>query len=168
MQILSYCLMTNHVHLLLVPSDEEGLSKTLKPLHTGYAIKINKRFGWSGHLWQNRFFSCVLEESHFWVALRYVELNPVRAGMVKAAEDYRWSSSGAGRGAEYLRIEKEWQDILALRETWLTQEPSNESYELLRKTTEQNRALGSDRFLKKLQTEFGRPTAYKKRGRPKT
>lgn len=81
--LLGYCLMSNHVHLIAVPHTTEGLGQVLKQAHGRYAAYWNARQSSSGHAWQGRFYSCPLDESHLWKALRYVELNPVRAGMVK-------------------------------------------------------------------------------------
>ena len=94
-RILGYCLMSNHVHLIAVPAQEESLSILFRRVHARYAQYYNARFGRSGHLWQNRFFSCMLCLSHLWFTLAYVERNPVRAGMVKHAADYHWSSAKA-------------------------------------------------------------------------
>ena len=99
-EILAYCLMTNHIHLVVVPATEDGLQRVLKPLHMRYAQHINRERGWKGHLWQGRFFSSPLDEAYLWAAVRYVERNPVRAGMVKRAENYRWSSAAAHCGKE--------------------------------------------------------------------
>ena len=91
--LLGYCMMSNHVHLIVVPRASEALRQTLKQTHGRYAAYWNARTASSGHVWQGRFYSCPLEESHLWAALRYVELNPVRAGMVAAAARWRWSSA---------------------------------------------------------------------------
>ena len=90
--------MTNHVHLLLVPGRFQALSQMLRDTHTAYALRFNLQNGVSGHLWQGRFFSCVLDDSYVWAAVRYVEQNPVRAGLVTQAEAYPWSSAGAHCG----------------------------------------------------------------------
>ena len=81
--------MTNHVHLVLRPETEDGLQRVLKPLHMRYAQRINKAKGWKGHLWQGRFFSSALDEAYTCSAIRYVERNPVSAGMVTQAENIR-------------------------------------------------------------------------------
>jgi putative transposase len=96
--ILAYCLMTNHIHLVAVPKTEAGLQWVLKPLHMRYAQRINRRRGWKGHLWQGRFFSSALDETYLWAAIRYVERNPVRAKLVRKAENYPWSSAAAHCG----------------------------------------------------------------------
>lgn len=85
--------MTNHVHVVRVPAREESLAKTLGRTHMLYTQYVNKMHNRSGHLWQNRFYSCAMDESHRFNALAFVERNPVRAGMVDAAWDYKWSSA---------------------------------------------------------------------------
>src|ERR1700675_1241107 len=89
-EVLAYCLMTNHVHLVAVPVRADGLERALKPLHMRYAQRINRQRGWHGHLWQGRFFSSPLDEAYLWAALRYVERNPVRARLGRRAENYPW------------------------------------------------------------------------------
>lgn len=88
--ILAYCLMTNHVHLIALRANDDGLGRLLKPLHMRYAQRINRERGWKGHLWQGRFFSSALNEDYLWAAVRYVERNPVRARMARKAENYPW------------------------------------------------------------------------------
>jgi len=80
-----YCLMTNHVHLMVTPTTVEALGQALKRVGQLYTQYVNRLHGRSGHLWQDRFFSCPLGEEHFWTAMAYVERNPVRAGMCRAA-----------------------------------------------------------------------------------
>ena len=91
--VWAWCLMPNHVHLILVPSSEAGLGAVLAPTHRSYAWEVNQREGWTGHLWQARFASFPLDEAHLHACLRYVELNPVRARLVERPEDWRWSSA---------------------------------------------------------------------------
>lgn len=90
--IWAYCLMPNHVHLVLTPTDEAGLARTLGETHRRYTAMINARHGWIGHLFQARFTSTVMDEGHLLTASRYVGLNPVRARLVARAEDWPWSS----------------------------------------------------------------------------
>jgi putative transposase len=91
-EVWAYCLMPNHVHLILTPSDHDGLRATLAEAHRRYTNLINERNGWIGHLWQGRFGSVPMDENHLAGAVRYVSLNPVRAGLVRRAEDWEWSS----------------------------------------------------------------------------
>jgi len=93
--IWAYCLMGNHIHLIAVPSEGAQLAEVMQRVHGRYAQYFNARRARCGHLWQNRFSSCALGPAHLWTALRYVEFNPVRANMVRRAEDYEWSSARA-------------------------------------------------------------------------
>ncbi len=95
LEVLAYCLMTNHVHLVAVPAGPHSMERALRHLHMRYAQRINRMKDWKGHVWQGRYFSAALDESYFWAAIRYVEQNPVRAGLVSRAEDYPWSSARA-------------------------------------------------------------------------
>ena len=93
--VWAYCLMPNHVHVVLTPSDEDGLRRTFGELHRRYTGYVNARRRTTGHLWQGRFSSVAMDEPHFVTALRYVALNPVRARLVKRPEDWAWSSTRA-------------------------------------------------------------------------
>ncbi len=100
--VWSWVLMPNHVHLILVPKDEDGLRRALAPLHRRYAGRVHARMKRTGHFWQGRYGCVVMDEAHLSAALRYVALNPVRARLVKRATDWRWSSVHAllGRVAD--------------------------------------------------------------------
>lgn len=91
-EIWSYCLMPNHVHIIAVPRDADALSRTFRHVHRHYTGYVNARLRVTGHLWQGRFSSVAMDEAHLCAALRYVALNPVRAGLVDRAEEWRWSS----------------------------------------------------------------------------
>ena len=170
--LLGYCLMSNHVHLIVVPRASEALRQTLKQTHGRYAAYWNARTASSGHVWQGRFYSCPLEESHLWAALRYVELNPVRAGMVAAAARWRWSSAAAhcipGASAQLLDLDQwrkrwtaaEWREYLASAE-------SATEADALRRCTHTGRPLGSSEFVAQLERAILRPLAPRKGGRPK-
>ena len=80
--IWSYTLMINHIHGILVPPSKEALSNTLREAHATYAAAFNRKYELTGSLWEKRYYSCAMEESHLWAAVRYVERNPVRAGLV--------------------------------------------------------------------------------------
>ena len=97
-KVWAWCLMPNHVHLVLVPSNQDGLRAALAETHRRYTWQINRREGWQGHLWQSRFASAPMDEAHVHACVRYVELNPVRAGLVEGPEDWRWSSARAHLG----------------------------------------------------------------------
>lgn len=91
----AWCLMPNHVHWLLVPSEREGLSDAMREAHRLYALRLNRRKGWRGHLWENRFWSYVMSSDRLMNCARYIEQNPVRARLVANAEDWSWSSAAA-------------------------------------------------------------------------
>ena len=85
-EIWAYCLMPNHVHLIAVPNSEDGLRQGIGEAHRRYTRRVNFRERWRGHLWQGRFASFVLDDNYLPAATRYVEMNPVRAGMVDGPE----------------------------------------------------------------------------------
>ena len=95
LRVLAYCLMTNHVHLIVVPQREESLTRAIAETHRRYTRSVNFREGWRGYLWQGRFASVPLDEPYLYAAMRYVERNPVEAGLVRQAADYPWSSARA-------------------------------------------------------------------------
>jgi len=93
LKIWAYCLMSNHVHLIGVPMNENSLAKSLNAINMRYAQYLNQKRMVKGHLWQGRFYSCILDERHLYAAVRYIENNPVRAGIVKRPWEYKWSSA---------------------------------------------------------------------------
>jgi len=95
-KVWAYCLMGNHFHLLLGPAREDSLERCLHGTTFRYAQHFNLKYGRSGRLWQSRYFSCAVDkEEYLWVVARYIEKNPVRAKIVKKAEDWKWSSARA-------------------------------------------------------------------------
>jgi len=168
--IWSYALMTNHVHHVAIPARDDSLHKTIKVAHGEYTNYLNNKYGLVGHAWQGRFDSIPMEESHCWNAIRYVERNPVRAGIVKRAEDYLWSSAAAHCGLR--------DDLLLSGEcpllsqvpnwsAWLTVE--DETFrDTIRRHSRTGRPLGSNEFLKQIGNQIGRDLFPRKRGpRPK-
>jgi len=170
--VLAYCLMTNHVHLILKPDSEDGLQKVLKPLHMRYAQYINKAKGWNGHLWQGRFFSSALDEVYLWSAIRYIEQNPVRAGMVENAEDYMWSSAAAHSG---IRKNSLLSDLTALKRAvsmeewskWLLLPEKEDEINIIRRNIEKGLPCGSENFIAHLEKQINRQLRYRPQGRPK-
>ena len=111
----AYCLMTNHVHLLLTPADGERCALLMRDLGRGYVPYFNRRYGRSGTLWEGRFRSCLAESARYVLACyRYIELNPVRAGMASAAGGYRWSSHSGNCGARKDPLLKPHAEYVAL------------------------------------------------------
>jgi putative transposase len=116
-EILAWCLMPNHVHLIVVPETETALARAIGEAHRRYTRRINFREGWRGHLWQERFASFPMDEGYLLAAARYIEMNPVAAGIVSHPGDYRWSSAGAhlaGLDDALTRVEP----LLALVDSW--------------------------------------------------
>jgi putative transposase len=93
--VWAYCLMPNHVHLIAVPPDEEALARAVGEAHRRYSRMVNFRKGWRGHLFQERFASFPMDSAYTYHCARYVEMNPVRAGLVRRPEDWRYSSARA-------------------------------------------------------------------------
>ncbi len=160
--------MPNHVHLILVPSDEDGLGRALGEAHRRYTRRINFREGWRGHLWQERFHSFPMDETWLMAAARYVELNPPRAGLVKRARQWPWSSAAAhlaGRddglveAAPLLELAPDWRDYLA-------EDLEAEKLEAPRRHARTGRPLGTAGFVTRLERHFGRPLAPRKPGPP--
>ena len=147
--VWAYCLMTNHVHLVLVPATDEGISCVLHDVATLYSNWFNKRNAAPGHLWQGRFYSCVMDEPHLWAAVRYVERNPVRAGPVARAEEYAWSSAAAHsalRGDDLLSTDFPPPQVVRDWPAWLADEDVAMS-NALRRATRFGRPCGSDSFV---------------------
>jgi putative transposase len=161
-RILAYCLMPNHVHLIAVPERPESLGVLLRRVHGRFAQSVNLAKGRTGHLFQNRFYSCPLSTNHLWTAIRYVERNPVRALLVSAPEQYRWSSAAAHlvtgsdkSGSLDMDFWAEtgggegWRDLHAVED-----EP--EKIHLLRRCTYCGRPFGAEAFIRQLEDTFRR------------
>jgi len=166
--VQAYCLMTNHVHMVVVPETVHSLSATLKPVHLRHAQELNRRLNISGILWQGRFHSTPLDEKHFWAAVQYVERNPVRVGMVKRAWDYPWSSAAAHCGLRrdaLLSGDLERADHVGEWQAFL-QDEDDQVVEALRTTTRTGRPTGSEEFVTQLERLVGRRLRPGKAGRP--
>lgn len=165
-KIYAYCLMDNHVHLVLLPSNWGALARAVGETHKAYTKMINKREGWTGFLWQGRFRSFILDEAYFWTVMRYVELNPVRAGMVRRPDDYCWSSARAHLGLEKNPV----LDEVKLLPNWrniLRRDLSSQELNEIRLSCASGNPLGEEGFLNMVKRELGIDWGPKKRG-PKT
>lgn len=173
LEILAYCLMTNHTHIVAVPATEQTMHRVFKPLHMRYAQRINRRYRWRGHLWQDRFFSSPLDEDYMWAAIRYVERNPVRARIVRKAENYRWSSASGHCGRckdPLLTNEGLWVRTLGdLGDwpNWLAEGDEDHELTLMRRNINKNLPCGSDRFVRKLESIAERILRFRPPGRPR-
>jgi putative transposase len=165
-QILAYCLMPNHVHLIAVPESADGLKRAIGEAHRRYTRMINFREGWRGHLWQGRFASFVLDEPYLLTAARYIELNPVRAKLIDAPGRYRWSSARAHlRGKDDALVSV--QPLLDLAPNWrsfLARVIREDDIKLLHAHEHTGRPLGSDEFLESLEKDLGRVLKRQKPG----
>jgi len=165
----AYCLMENHVHLVAVPRYQWSFSRGLGEAHRKYTNLINIRENWKGYLWQGRFISYPMDETHLYVALRYVEQNPVRAGVAIKPEEYPWSSAKAHvyrrkdvliSPCEKLSSITDWASFLG--------EASRESeIALIRDHEASGRPLGDEKFINDLEEKTGRILRLRKRGRKK-
>ncbi|MDL2207609.1 transposase [Desulfovibrio sp. OttesenSCG-928-M16] len=158
----AYCLMPNHVHIIAVPERQDSLHGALGETHRRYSCRVNCREGWRGHLWQGRFASYPMDKEHTLRAVRYVELNPVRAGLVQKPEDWRWSSARA----HILGVADELVDMRALAEEVIDWEAylQESELELFRRHERTGRPLGDTDFLQKLEILSGRTLMPRKRG----
>jgi putative transposase len=171
--ILAYCLMNNHVHFIAIPQAKDSFAKTFSITHTRYAQYFNKKMELLGHLWQGRFYSCILDENHLVAAARYVERNPVRAGIVKNPIEYEWSSvrghidnSSVGLIEtdslfKYIEVEQtKWKEFVS-------REDDSKTIMGIRKNTMTGRPLGSEAFVKKLENICGKRLHALSVGRPR-
>ncbi|MGF1611791.1 MAG: transposase [Kiloniellales bacterium] len=165
--VWAYCLMPNHVHLIAVPGQADSLRRAIGEAHRRYTRRVNLREDWRGHLWQERFASFPLDGDHLLAAARYVELNPLRAGLAARPQDWPWSSAAAhltGRddalvaAAPLLEMVPDWHGLL---DGGLSQDER----ETLRRHERTGRPLGGEGFVAGLEARLGRPLRPRKAGR---
>ncbi|HEX2952713.1 MAG TPA: transposase [Bacillota bacterium] len=167
--IWAYCLMPNHVHLIAVPASEDGLRRAIGETHRRYTRRINFRERWRGHLWQYRFASYPMDETYLLMAARYIELNPVRAGLVSQAEDYRWSSAAAHvlkRPDLFIQPCPIFEDAVADWRQFLSEGVEESAQKLLERHEHTGRPLGDESFLVRLEKLLNR-SLQKQRPGPK-
>lgn len=164
-EIWAWCLMPNHVHLIAVPETEEGLARAIGEAHRRYTRRINFREKWRGHLWQERFASFPMDERYLLAAARYVEMNPVAAGIVERPELYPWSSAQAHLLAQYDKLVKvepllsmvgNWRDFLTLS--------SEDEMTTFHKHERSGRPLGQEAFVDHIETLLERVLRPQKPG----
>jgi len=163
--VWAYCLMDNHVHFVAVPLEKTSLARGIGVTHKKYTRMIHFREGWRGYLWQGRFFSVPLSDQYLYAAMRYVEKNPVRAGIVSSAEDYRWSSAGYHVFKTKNPLLSENSPILGI-EDWAAYlaEDDTKDREVIDRHTSIGRPLGDDAFMAKIEQITGRILRRKKPG----
>lgn len=167
LSIWAYCLMDNHVHLIVVPWEGNSLARGIGETHRLYTRRIHFQKKWRGYLWQGRFNSCPMDEKYLYAAVRYVERNPVRAGIVKKAESYKWSSAKVHCDGKtdgilerfYLMDEiQDWGEYLN------GQQEGKDKLRLISRHVRTGRPLGNDDFIEKLERISGRILRKKKPG----
>lgn len=167
-EIWSYCLMPNHIHLLAVPANEISLRDGIGQTHNTYTRMVNRANKWQGCLWQGRFYSCPVDPNRAALVARYIELNPVRAGLCNHPREYRWSSADAACGpgnspknsfAPIISPEGSWEEFLCsdLYDNLI-------DYKELRATSNSGRPFGSETFVKNLEERSGRVLTPMRRG----
>jgi len=162
--------MTNHIHLVGVPDDKNSFANAFRRAHSTYARHFNAKYGFCGYLWQNRFYSCPLDDGYMWSTIRYVERNPVRAGMIQRAEDYPWSSARPHcTGEDDLLLTDRWRAV----SPWpgwserLAAEEDEDLMRSIRENTTKGYPCGEEDFVDHLESEFGRPLRTRKPGPPR-
>jgi putative transposase len=171
-RILGYCLMKNHVHLIAIPQKASLFAKAIGVTHFRYAQYFNKKYKRSGHLWQNRFYSTVLEQKHLISAMRYIERNPVRVGAATRPEQYPWSSAKAhvsGQSTDDFLDRHTWKELFDDK-NWgeVLRDAADESVENeVRRHTMTGRPCGSETFINKLEEQLCRRVRALPIGRPR-
>lgn len=174
LRILGFCLMPNHVHLIVLPERPDSLARGLGRAHNLYARWFNAQHHRSGHLWQNRFYSAPLDRTHLVRALQYVDLNPVRGRLVERAIDYGWSSAQPhvlGRDARGLLDMATWAEVCPCNDWGPVLEastPEERFEQRLREATRSGKPLGENHFVSALEQDVGRELALRPRGRPRS
>jgi len=159
-----YCFMDNHVHLVAVPEAQDSLAKGIGEVQRKYALSINTRYDWKGHLWEERFKSCPMGERYLYTAVRYIEQNPVRAHIVEKAEDYYWSSAKA----HVFQVNDNLLSDFFLTSqipdwaAYLKEEPNKTDEKFLRSCISTGRPLGDEKFIDEIEKLTGRNLRKKK------
>ncbi len=165
-QVWAWCLMPNHVHLILVPTDPDGLRRALAPVHRRYAGRVHARQQRTGHFWQGRYGAVAMDEEYLVAALRYVSLNPVRARLVKRAQDWPWSSTRAhlAGGQDGITALEPIRQRFANFDDLLELDPGEAMLERIRRAETIGRPLGDEAFIERIARATGRDPRPGKRG----
>jgi len=178
LRIHAYVLMGNHVHLLVSSGQAGMVSRAMRQLGQNYVTAFNRRHRRTGTLWEGRFKSCLVDsERYLLTAYRYIELNPVRAAMVAAPEDYPWSSVHANLGLRHDPLVTPHESFLAMASDaaeraaayriWLREGVGSDELLAIRQHLQQERAFGSHRFQAMAEKTLGRPVSLRRAGRPR-
>ena len=167
--VWAYCLMPNHLHVLAAPEGPDGLARAFGATNVRYTRMINGRERWTGYLWQGRFASFPMDEDYLRQCVRYVGLNPVRAGLVARAVDWPWSSVRGhldGRPDPLLNPEPVRRLLGDEARTFFDMDLAEEGRRKLRKASLDGRPLGAADWIKALEATSGRVLTTPRRGRP--
>ena len=173
LKILAYCLMPNHIHFIGVPQSDDSMGKVFKYATMKYSQYYNKKMGASGHLFQGRFFSSVMDERHTIACARYIERNPVRAKLVKKPWDWKWSSARAHCAMidhDTYGVKSLFDYVPDCQKGWrkfIEDMDNAEEIKRIREQTKRGRPLGESQFVKKLEGKLNRFLMLRPRGRPK-
>ena len=170
-KVNAYCLMINHIHLLLTPQYDDSLSKTMQKLSLRYTQYVNQKYERSGRLWECRFHSCLVDrEQYLWIVCRYIERNPVRAKVVNEPSEYKWSSAKANTALDMEEnlTEPIWQSHLEREEyrRFLNQPDRKDEIERVRRSTFKGTPIGGEAFITYIAQELGLDVKTSRRGRP--
>ena len=169
--IWAYCIMNNHVHLLAVPETDTGLARGIGMTNMLYTQYLNRKLNQSGRVWQNRFFSCIVENNQYlWCVARYIERNPVKAGIVEDASCYRWSSATSHVMGN--------NDPLLAGKSWLAtderigyaeflRDEDEDSATSIRRATRTGRPFGSEQFIDQMELQLKQVLRPRAPGRPR-
>jgi putative transposase len=166
LQIWAYCLMPDHVHLVAVPEESNSLAAALTPLQIQYSRHIHQTQKKGGVLWRGRYGSCPMDEPHTWEAVRYVERNPLRAGLIVRPDRYGWSSAGGHTGLRkdpLLSGALESRGKVANWAEWLRAGEDAALVQTIRASTSTGRAAGDEEFVARIEKLTGRKLRAKKR-----
>jgi putative transposase len=164
--VWAYCLMPNHVHLVVVPEHKDSLARLFRVVHRHYSRRINFRENWKGHLWQERFHSFVMDEHYLLATVRYTELNPIRARLCSCPADWPWSSARAHLDARddsvvsvrpMLQRVANWSDYLSVQD-------KGEERDRIRRHAGTGRPAGDEQFISRLEALTGSDLKRKKPG----
>lgn len=174
----SYCLMPNHVHLLMTPESSDGISRALQDLGRRYVRYINFKYNRTGTLWEGRYHSCLIENnSHVMDCYRYIESNPIRSKISEGTQLYKWSSYNCNAlnktdcfvvpHAEYLKLGKDSKSRCSAYQSLMGIELEADKVKNIREATQSNRVYGSDNFIYWIENELSIKIRKKKAGRPR-
>jgi putative transposase len=166
--IWSWCLMANQIHLIALPRKENSLGRALGEAHRRYTRRINERNNWRGHLFQDRFFSYAMDDTHLLNAARFIEMIPVMSGIAPEPESYLWSSAKShvkGREDKLLDPSKPLLHFVQDWKTFLHDMPTTPDQETIERHLQTGRPRGSDNFLDSVESIVGRPVRPQKPGR---